>query len=87
MCSWRHWSIVGVEEMRKGTRFFLFSAKPRILPQEVEFEGIQRVGFPGFPDFGIYNTTMALPGHPAGTTLSRRTLEVDYGYIFPKEAP
>lgn len=72
--------------MKKGTKLFLYSAFDRIPPQIVEFEGIQRVGFDGIPDFGIYNITVSLKGHPAGSTLARQTLEEEYGYIFPNIA-
>jgi hypothetical protein len=69
--------------MRKGTKLFLYSAFDKVPPQIIEFEGIQRVGFDGIPDFGIYNITVSLKDHPAGSTLSRQTLEEGYGYVFP----
>jgi hypothetical protein len=72
--------------MKKGTKLFLYSAFDKVPPQLVEFEGIQKVGFDGIPDFGIYNITVPLKGHPAGSTLSRQTLEEKFGYVFPSVA-
>jgi hypothetical protein len=73
--------------MKKGTKLFLYSAFDKVPPQIVEFEGIQRVGFDGLPDFGVYNITVALKGHPVGSPLARQTLELDFGYVFPYTAP
>jgi hypothetical protein len=73
--------------MKKGTKLFLYSAFDKVPPQIVEFEGIQRVGFDGLPDFGIYHTTVAVGKYPAGAALARKQLEEDLGYVFPYTAP
>jgi len=73
--------------MKIGTRLFLYSAFDRIPPQIVEFQGIQRVGFDGIPDFGIYELTVAVGKYPAGATLARIQLEEELGYVLPSVAP
>lgn len=57
-------------------------------PAPVEFVGIQE-GLPAFegrpatPSNELFNLTQDIPGHPVGSTLSRKTLE-SYGYDVPK---
>jgi hypothetical protein len=48
------------------------------------FRGVQE-GLPsrGVPDIELYNITQDIPGHPAGSTISRRTLEAN-GYTVPQ---
>lgn len=48
------------------------------------FLGVQE-GLPsrGVPDIELYNITQDIPGHPAGSTVSRRTLEAN-GYTVPQ---
>lgn len=73
--------------MKKGTKLFLYSAFDKIPPQIIEFQGIQRVGFDGIPDFGIYGLTKAVGKYPAGATLARIQLEEELGYVLPNSAP
>lgn len=49
------------------------------------FVGIQE-NLPGKPPFEIYNLTEDIPGHPAGSTVVRQTLEAE-GFVLPPHAP
>jgi hypothetical protein len=49
--------------------------------QPFEFLGIQR-GEGRWPDIELYNLTAPIGGHPAGSTVSRQTLEA-HGYVVP----
>lgn len=69
--------------MKKGAKLFLYSAFDKVPPQIIEFQGIQKVGFDGILDFGIYGTTVTVGRYPAGSTLARKQLEEDLGYVFP----
>lgn len=53
-------------------------------PAPAEFVGIQE-GIGKIPSFELYNLTADIPGHPAGSTVSRETLE-KAGFEVPKQA-
>lgn len=50
-------------------------------PAPVEYLGRQQ-GFGSIPDFDFFNLLEDIPGHPAGSSLARETLE-GYGYTVP----
>lgn len=52
-------------------------------PAPADFIGIQE-GTGRIPGFELYNLTQDIPGHPAGSTVSRETLE-SAGYKLPKK--
>ena len=70
----------------KGERFLAKSFVSGMSDQMVIFEGIQKVGFEGYPDFSIYTLTQSIDMHPKGSTLSRETL-LDCGFILESKAP
>lgn len=70
----------------KGDRFLAKSILPNLVDQEVIFEGIQEVGLDDYPSFPIYTITQRIYTHPAGSTLSKDTIEA-YGFVLESEAP
>lgn len=75
-----------INMLKKGDKVLIKSTISEVLDQTVIFEGIQEVGFEGYPDIPIYTITQRFDNHPEGSTVARVTLE-NYGYVFPKEAP
>jgi len=69
--------------MNKGDRIPLISVIPGVPPQDVIYIGEQELNFEGNETMSLFNLTKDVVGHPAGSTVSRHTLEEDLGYIFP----
>lgn len=69
----------------KGDRFIAQSVVPGVGNMEVIFMFIQPGVFE-FPDSPMYDLTVDIPGHPAGSTVTRKTLE-DNGFTLPNDAP
>lgn len=70
----------------KGDKFLARSIVPGVENQIVIFEGIQEVGFEGYPDFSLYTLTQRIEGHSQGSTVSRDTLE-EHGFVLSQDAP
>lgn len=68
-----------------GNRFIARSVIPGVEDMEIIFVFIQPGVFE-MPDSPMYDLTVDIAGHPAGSTVSRRTLE-ELGYTLPNEAP
>lgn len=66
-------------------RFTACSLIPGIGDMEVIFRFIQP-GFRELPALSMYDLIVDIPKHPAGSTISRITLE-ECGYKLPKHAP
>ncbi len=71
---------------KRGDRFKVTSLLPQTEPITVIFTGMQQTGFDEIPPFPLYDLIDDLPGHPAGSTLSRETIE-EFGFLFPNDAP